>query len=157
MFCYQRRKLILRFQKIKQIFICKLNIVLNILCQFYVHTTRTIILNMHINFISIQFLVVDLRFLVIKIDSRFRKIKQIVICQLKTVLNILRQFSAHTSRIVMLNMHVNFINIRFLIADLGFLPIKIDFAVSKNPNRLLYADSKLYLIFCVNFLHTHQE
>jgi len=132
LFCYQRRKLILRFQKIKQIVICKLNIVLNILCQFYVHTTRTIILNMHINFISIQFLVVDLRFLVIKIDSRFRKIKQIVICQLKTVLNILRQFSAHTSRIVMLNMHVNFISIRFLIADLGFLPIKIDFAVSKN-------------------------
>ena len=89
-------------------------------------------INMHINFISIRFLVVDLRFLVIKIDSRFRKIKQIVICQLKTVLNILRQFSAHTSRIVMLNMHVNFISIRFLIADLGFLPIKIDFAVSKN-------------------------
>ena len=67
-------------------------------------------------------MVANLGFLVMRwrLISRFQKIKQIVIIKLKIVLNIPRQFFAHTSRTVMLNMHVNFMSIRFLVADLGF-------------------------------------
>ena len=101
--------MISRFRKTEQIVICRLKIVLNILCQFSAHTSRIVMLNMHVNFMRIRFLVADLGFLVIEI-SRFRKIKQIVICK----------FSAHASRTVMLNMHVNFISIQFLVVELGF-------------------------------------
>jgi len=51
---------------------------------------------------SIRFLLADLGFIAIEIDFTFLKIKQIVICKLKIVLNIMCQFSAHTSKIVCL-------------------------------------------------------
>ena len=60
----------------------------------------------------------------------FRKIKQIVICKLKIVLNIPCQSFAHTFATVTLNMHVKFISIGFLVADLVMLATNIDFAGS---------------------------
>jgi len=121
-FLVMRWRLISRFRKIEQIVIVKFKIILNNLCQFFAHTWTTVTFNMHVSFISIGFVVANLGFLVMRwrLISRFQKIKQIVIIKLKIVLNIPRQFFAHTSRTVMLNMHVNFMSIRFLVADLGF-------------------------------------
>jgi hypothetical protein len=70
--------------------------------------------------------------LTFRLISRFRKIKQIVIVKVKIILNNPCQFFAHTWTTVTFNMHISFISIGFLVADLGFLAMKINFAFSKN-------------------------
>ena len=92
----------------------------------------TVTLNMHVNFISMGFLVVDLGFLVMKINFAFSKNQAVAICKLKIVLNIPCQSFSHTSTTVTINMHINFVSIGFLVADLVMLAMKIDFAFSKN-------------------------
>jgi len=121
-----RWRLISRFRKIKQIVIVKFKIILNNPCQFFAHTWTTAIFNMLVGFISIGFLVADLGFLVMqwRLISRFRKIKQIVIVKFKIILNNPCQFFAHTWTTVTFNMHVSFISIGFLVADLGFLAMR---------------------------------
>src|SRR6185503_15343057 len=129
------------FRKIKQIVICKPKIVLNIPCQFFAHTLATVMLNIRVDCMSIGLLVANLVMLVIEI-SYFRKIKQIVICKPKIVLIIPCQFFAHTLATVMLNMHVRFMSIGLLVADLVMLVIEIDFVFSKKTDVL-------YTIYCV--------
>ena len=58
-----------RFRKIKQIIIVKFKIVLNNPCQFSAHTWITVTFNMHVSFMSIGFLVTDLRFLAMRISN----------------------------------------------------------------------------------------
>ena len=95
---------------------------------------KRVTFNIHVDYMSIGFLVADLVMLVIEI-SCFRKIKQIVICKPKIVLNTPCQFFAHTLATVMLNMPVNFMSIGFLVADLVMLVIEIDFVFSKKTDR----------------------
>jgi len=118
-----RWRLILHFRKIKQIVIVKFKILLTDPCQFFAHTWATVTFNMHVSFISIGFLVVDLGFLVMRwrLISRFRKIKQMVIVKFKILLNNSCQFFTHTWTTVTFNMHINIISIGFLVVDLGFL------------------------------------
>jgi len=101
--------------------------VFNIPCQFFAHTLATVMLNMPVDFMSIGFLVADLGFLVMRwrLISRFRKIEQIVIVKFKIILNNLCQCFAHTWTTVTFNMHVSFISIWFVVADLGFLAMRI--------------------------------
>ena len=46
----------------------QIQIILNIQCQFFVYTSTTVIINMHVSFISIGFLVADLVIFVTEID-----------------------------------------------------------------------------------------
>ena len=133
-FLVMRWRLISRFRKIEQIVIVKFKIILNNLCQFFAHTWTTVTFNMHVSFISIGFVVANLGFLVMRwrLISRFQKIKQIVIIKLKIVLNIPRQFFAHTSRTV-------------LVANLGVLAIEIDFTFSQTSISITMAH---FLFYC---------
>jgi len=69
--------------------------------------------NKHVNFMSIGFFVVVL--LVIDDEIDF---KQMVICKPKIVLNISRQFFAHTLTAAIINMYASFMSIGFLVAEL---------------------------------------
>ena len=61
------------------------------------------------------------------IDLALSKNHPIVICKLKTVLNILCQSFAYTSAIVIINKFVNFINIGFLVVELVVTAMKIEY------------------------------
>jgi len=38
----------------------QIQIILNILCQFFAHTSPTVIINEHVNYMSVGFLIVEL-------------------------------------------------------------------------------------------------
>jgi hypothetical protein len=92
---------------------------------------------------------------VMKINFVFSISRSLTICKLKIVLNIPFQFFTYTSTTVIINIHVSFMSIQFLVADLGMLAMKIDFVFLKEESsRSLYTNSKSYLIFHSNF-YTH--
>ena len=127
--------------------------ILNNPCQFFAHTWTTVTFNMHVSFISIGFLVVDLGFLVMRwrLISRFRKIKQMVIVKFKILLNNSCQFFTHTWTTVTFNMHINIISIGFLVADLGFLVMR--WRLISRFRKI----EQIVIIIHVNFLHTHGQ
>jgi hypothetical protein len=85
-----------------------IQIVLNILPQFFAHTLAIVTFNIRVDYMSIGSLV---RGLLVKID--FASLKDIQI-----ILNILPQFFAHTLAALTINKHVKFISIGFLVGGL---------------------------------------
>jgi len=69
----------------------------------------------YVNFISIGFLVVEL--VMINDENRFRVFEDQYM-QIQIILNILCQFFAYTSTTVIINKHVNYMSVGFLIVEL---------------------------------------
>ena len=87
-----------------------IQIVLNILCQFFAHTLH-ITFNKHVNYMSIGLIIV------IDYENWFRVFEESsqAFMHIQIVLNILCQFSAHTLATVTFNIRVNYISIGSLI------------------------------------------
>src|SRR6185312_14204591 len=110
---------------------------------------------MHISFISIGFLLTDLVIFVSEIDFA----KNQADCYMQTQNHTYYSVSifAHTSTTVIINMHISFISIGFLVADLVIFVSEIDFAKNQadcymqTQNRTYYSVS----IFCIHINNSY--
>ena len=96
-----------------------IQIVLNILCQFFAHTLATLTFNKRVNYMSIGFFVGWL--VMINDENWFRVFEEssqaFMHMHIQIILNILCQFFAHTLETVTINKYVNFMSIGFFLLD----------------------------------------
>jgi hypothetical protein len=119
------------FEESSQAFM-RIQILLNIPCQFFAHTLVTVMFNKHVNYMSIGFFFVGL--LVIDDKNWFRVFEESsqAFMRIRILLNILCQFFVHTLATVTFNKRVNYMSIGFLVVGLLVIDDKNWFRVFKE-------------------------